>query len=102
MPRRFDPPSRALLASPADMAETPGTPGWRDLGTAWNAVIEMFAATLFYGALGWFADSWLGTGHVLFVLGLLGGNALGLYVVAKRLAHADAEYARRRGRARAG
>lgn len=64
---------------------------------AWNAVIELVAATIVYGALGWFADAWLGTGHVLFILGLLGGNALGFYVLVKR-AHA-AERTRERDKA---
>lgn len=66
------------------MAGSPRHTDWQDLGMAWNAVIELSAATLVYGALGWFADAWLGTGHVLFVLGLLGGNALGFYVLVKR------------------
>ena len=56
---------------------------------AWNAVIELVAATIVYGALGWFADKWLGTGHVLFVLGLVGGNVLGLYILLKRSAQVD-------------
>ena len=70
------------------MAEAPGQQ-WQDLGTAWNAVIEFIAATAVYGVLGWFADKWFGTGHVLFVIGLLGGNALGLYVLVKRSQQAD-------------
>lgn len=72
------------------MAEAPGQQ-WHDLGAAWNAVIEFMSATAVYGTLGWFADKWFGTGHVLFVLGLLGGNALGLYILVKRSAQADRE-----------
>jgi ATP synthase protein I len=71
------------------MAGSPNSSQWQDLGMAWNAVIELTAATLVYGVLGWFADRWLGTGHVLFVLGLVGGNALGLYVLLKRAEQAD-------------
>ncbi len=74
------------------MAKAPErTTQWQDLGTAWNAVIEFSASLGFYGALGYFADKWLHTGHVLFLLGLLFGMALGLYVVNKRLAYADAK-----------
>ncbi|MCA1824253.1 MAG: AtpZ/AtpI family protein [Mycobacteriales bacterium] len=72
------------------MAEGTRQAAWSDLGMAWNAVIEFTAAIAVYGVAGWFADKWLHTGHVLFVLGLLGGNALGLYVLIKRSAQADA------------
>ena len=71
------------------MAGSPQQTDWQDLGMAWQAVIELTSATLFYGVLGWFADKWLGTGHVLFVLGLLGGNALGFYVLVKRAQAAE-------------
>ncbi|HVF19626.1 MAG TPA: AtpZ/AtpI family protein [Mycobacteriales bacterium] len=71
------------------MAGSPRQTDWQDLGMAWNAVIELVAATIVYGALGWFADAWLGTGHVLFILGLLGGNALGFYVLVKRAQAAE-------------
>lgn len=57
---------------------------WSDLGTAWNAVIEFASAVLVYGGLGWFADKWLHTGHVLFFLGLLLGMVLGIYLLAKQ------------------
>ena len=66
------------------MAEQlPGSP-WRDLSTAWNAVIEFTAAVTVYGVLGWFADKWLHTGHALFVTGLVLGLVLGIYVLMKR------------------
>jgi F0F1-type ATP synthase assembly protein I len=74
------------------MAGTPKqTTQWQDLGTAWNAVIEFSAALAVYGALGYFADKWLHTGHVLFLGGLLFGMVLGLYVLNKRLTHAEAQ-----------
>ena len=62
---------------------------WLELGAAWNHVIEFVSAIAVYGVLGWFADKWLGTGHVLFVLGLVGGNVLGLYILLKRSAQVD-------------
>ena len=68
---------------------------------AWNAVIEFTAAIAVYGVLGWYADKWLHTGHVLFVVGLLLGNALGLYVLIKRSEQADARLADRASRASA-
>jgi F0F1-type ATP synthase assembly protein I len=73
------------------MAGTTERTQWQDLGAAWNAVIEFAAALGVYGVLGYFADKWLHTGHVLFLGGLLLGMALGLYVIAKRAAHADAQ-----------
>lgn len=74
---------------------------YHGLDAAWNSVISMIAGSAFYGAVGWFADIWLGTGHVLFVIGLVGGNILSLYALAKRFEHADAKdlAAKRAGRA---
>ncbi len=70
---------------------------WRDLGTAWNAVVEFTAAVAVYGLFGWFADKWLHTGHVLFLLGLMLGTVLGVYVLIKRGDQAEA--LRKSGRA---
>ncbi|MEO6713185.1 MAG: AtpZ/AtpI family protein [Mycobacteriales bacterium] len=57
---------------------------WSDLSSAWTAVTEFTAAVAIYGVLGWFADKWLHTGHVLFFAGLLLGMALGIYIMVKR------------------
>ena len=73
------------------MAGTRERTQWQDLGTAWNAVIEFSAAILVYGVLGYYADKWLHTGHVLFLGGLLLGMVLGLYVISKRLTHAESQ-----------
>jgi F0F1-type ATP synthase assembly protein I len=72
---------------------------WNDLGAAWNAVAELVAATGLYGVLGWFADKWLGTGHVLFLIGLVGGNMLGVYLLYKRSVHAESQLPARGGHA---
>jgi F0F1-type ATP synthase assembly protein I len=71
------------------MAGNPERTQWQGLSTAWDAVIEFSAALIVYGVLGYYADKWLHTGHVLFFGGLLIGLVLGLYVINKRLAHAD-------------
>ncbi|HEU0132681.1 MAG TPA: AtpZ/AtpI family protein [Mycobacteriales bacterium] len=83
------------------MAGTPERTQWQDLGTAWNAVIEFSAALAVYGVLGYYADKWLHTGHVLFLGGLLLGLVLGLYILLKRSEQADREHlaARRADRA---
>jgi F0F1-type ATP synthase assembly protein I len=65
-----------------------GQSEWRDLSAAWSAIIEFSAAIAVYGVLGWFADRWLGTGHVLFVIGLMLGMVLGVYILAKRATQA--------------
>ena len=79
------------------MAGTPQAPTqWQDLGTAWNAVIEFSAALAVYGVLGYYADKWLHTGHVLFFGGLLLGLVLGLYVLRKRLEHSEKQHAEAR------
>lgn len=71
------------------MAGAPERTQWQGLSTAWDAVIEFSAALAVYGVLGYYADKWLHTGHVLFFGGLLLGLVLGLYVMQKRLAHAE-------------
>ena len=83
------------------MAGTAERTQWQDVATAWNAVIEFTAAVAVYGAGGWFADRWLHTGHVLFLLGLLLGMVLGVYVLIKRGDQAAAadKAARQPGRA---
>jgi F0F1-type ATP synthase assembly protein I len=80
------------------MAGTPERTQWQDLSTAWNAVIEFSCALAVYGVIGYYADKWLHTGHVLFFVGLLLGLVLGLYVLHKRTSEPGPE-ARRPGRA---
>lgn len=98
---RFDPAVAALLGCATVMAGTPQRTQWQDLGSAWNHVIEFSCALAVYGALGYFADKWLHTGHVLFFGGLLLGLVLGLYVLNKRLAHEEAQLAEARRAERA-
>ena len=83
------------------MAQETEQSQYRGLDTAWNAVISMASGTAVYGALGWFLDKWLDTGHVFFAVGIIGGNMLSLYALAKKFEHADAEALRvkRSGRA---
>jgi len=70
------------------------------MSSAWNAVAEFVAAVTVYGVGGWFADKWLGTGHVLFLAGLMLGMVLGVYILIKRGDQvADAAAARQRNRA---
>lgn len=95
---RFDPANAALLGCATVMAGTPRTQ-WQDLGTAWNAVIEFSCALAVYGVLGYYADKWLHTGHVLFFTGLLLGLVLGLYLLHKRTSEPGPGEARRAERA---
>ena len=81
------------------MADIPGN-SWQDLSSAWNAVAEFTAAVAVYGVGGWYADKWLGTGHFLFLAGLILGMVLGVYILMKRGDQsADAAAARQRNRA---
>ena len=82
------------------MAGSTGNPQWQDFASAWNAVIEFTAAVAVYGVAGWYADRWLGTGHFLFIGGLLLGMVLGVYILIKRGDQAaDAAARRQRDRA---
>lgn len=49
----------------------------------WVAFGYLVAGVLFYGALGWLADWWLGT-RFLVVIGILFGAGLGIYMTFKR------------------
>jgi F0F1-type ATP synthase assembly protein I len=73
-------------------ARPPARTQWQDAAAAWNAVFEFTAAVAVYGVGGWFADKWLHTGHVLFVLGLVLGMVLGVYVLMKRSTQAAGTY----------
>jgi F0F1-type ATP synthase assembly protein I len=52
-------------------------------GDPWHAFAYLVSGVLFYGALGWLADKWLGTSFLV-VLGILLGAALGIYLTIAR------------------
>ncbi len=56
---------------------------------AWTVLARLISGPLLYGGLGWLADRWLGTQPWFFLVGLLGGMALSLYVSWFRLSAAD-------------
>lgn len=61
---------------------TPGVPaGPSNLGDAFNLTIEFLAALLTWGGVGWLVDRWLGTDPWLLILGLVVGNACGIYLL---------------------
>jgi F0F1-type ATP synthase assembly protein I len=43
--------------------------------------VEFLSALLVMGGLGWLLDRWLGTAPWLIVIGLVAGNALGIYLL---------------------
>jgi F0F1-type ATP synthase assembly protein I len=43
--------------------------------------VELIAAILTWGGIGWLVDRWLGTEPVLFGIGVMIGFAAGLYLV---------------------
>ena len=64
---------------------------WRGLDHSLVMGVELMAAVLLYGGLGWLLDRWLGTGPWLFAVGALLGYASGLYLIWVRSASMDAE-----------
>lgn len=52
-------------------------------GDPWHAFGYVSGGVLFYGALGWFADRWLGT-TFLVAIGILFGAGLGIYATIAR------------------
>jgi F0F1-type ATP synthase assembly protein I len=73
--------------------------------------VEFLSALLTLGGLGWLLDRWLGTAPWLIVIGLVAGNALGVYLLwlhsrsedeverARRRDEERRQNRRRRGRA---
>lgn len=50
----------------------------------WDMSVEMIAAILLWGGVGWLVDRWLGTAPWAMVAGFLVGNAAGIYLVYVR------------------
>lgn len=62
---------------------------WSGLGTGWTIVSTLIAGMLAWGLVGWLADRWIGTDHVLFGIGIVLGGALGIYIVYLRYGKDD-------------
>ncbi len=58
-------------------------------GDPWLAFGYLVSGVALYGAVGWFADKWLGT-NFLVVVGILFGATLGIYMTFKRFGVDDA------------
>ena len=54
---------------------------WTGLDQSTVMGMELLAAILTWGAIGWFVDQWLGTSPWLFGIGTMLGFAAGLYLV---------------------
>jgi ATP synthase protein I len=85
---------RERAAVPPD-AVRPGPESAQDQGSGrreiWNEIdqssimsVELIAAILTWGGIGWLVDRWLGTAPWLFGIGVLVGFAAGLYLVWHR------------------
>ena len=66
---------------------TPNDPAQREepIGetAAWTVLSYLISGPLVYGGLGWLLDRWLGT-RFFVAVGIVGGMALGLYLVYVR------------------
>lgn len=51
------------------------------VGTGLNLTMEMVAAVLTWGGVGWLVDRWLGTAPWALAAGLVLGNACGVYLL---------------------
>lgn len=72
-----EPAPRSSSATPAE------SPEQASKGDPWHAFGYLVAGVLMYGALGWFADRWLGTSFLV-VIGIVLGAGLGIYMTIKR------------------
>jgi F0F1-type ATP synthase assembly protein I len=51
------------------------------LGDGLNLTAEFLAALLTWGGVGWFVDRWLGIAPWALIIGLVVGNACGIYLL---------------------
>lgn len=65
------------------MTQQPPPPSSPRGGDPWHAFAYIVSGVLFYGALGWLADRWLGTSFLVAV-GILVGAGLGIYLTIAR------------------
>ena len=54
---------------------------WSGMGIGWSVTSTMIGGIAAWGGLGFLADRWLGTGHVLFAFGTVLGAAGATYLV---------------------
>jgi F0F1-type ATP synthase assembly protein I len=54
---------------------------WTGMGVGWSVTSTMIGGIAAWGGLGFLADRWLGTGHVLFTIGTVLGAAGATYLV---------------------
>ena len=60
-------------------------------GDPWHAFGYLVAGVLFYGAVGWALDRWLGTSFLV-VIGILFGAGLGIYMTFSRFGGLPAKH----------
>lgn len=65
-------------------------PSEKPSGDPYRALGYIVSGVLLYGALGWLADSWLGTSFLV-VLGILLGAGLGFWMVFKTFGYRPAD-----------
>ena len=64
---------------------------WRGLDHATVMGVELITAVLLWAGIGWLLDRWLGTAPWFFAIGVLIGNAAGLYLIWLRAERMDRE-----------
>lgn len=58
----------------------------RGAGAAWRIVLDLIAATVIVGALGWGVDRLAGSSPFAMLIGLLAGFSVGVWLAARRAA----------------
>jgi ATP synthase protein I len=68
-------------ASPRGVLDSSRRGLWTGVDEASVMGVELIAAILFWGGIGWLADRWLGTTPWLLGVGAMVGYAAGLYLI---------------------
>ncbi len=54
---------------------------WQGVGEAWTALGTLISGIAVWGGVGWGIDQLAGTRPIFFVIGALGGNFAGIYLI---------------------
>lgn len=83
-----------MVSSPAEQRRDTRSPVYADLDRGWAMTVQLVAATLTWGGIGWLLDRWWGSDPWAMVVGFVVGNAAGLYLIWVRMCREEAAAAR--------
>jgi ATP synthase protein I len=80
----------ALKRAQAGVSRPDSREMWKGMGEAWTALSTLISGIAVWGGIGYVIDRFAGTRPVLFVIGVIVGNFLGIYLVYLKYFRQDA------------